>query len=477
MRKVFLEDLPHNKSQIDWEKGIGYKVKFIYDDIKGEVKIYDYKNKYLYVKYLNKDIFKIYIGNFMRCCFGKLLSKYTGEFKIKIGTSFKDDKRDIIIVNKEYRFNEGGHGQDIKYYKYKCNKCGYDEGWIMESNLSKGIGCSCCSNTIVVEGINDIPTTAPWMIKYFQGGYNEAKLYNKNSNKKIYPVCPDCGKIKDKVKGISDIYKNHSIGCICGDGKSYPEKFMNSILEQLDINFVTEYSPNWAKLKRYDFYFELDSEKYIVEMDGSFHFRDNKMNGCTKKNTKEIDNYKDKLAKKYGIKIIRINSEISNLNYIKNNVINSSLNNILDMGKIDWLKCEESALSNLVKRVCKLKRNSPNITTAQISEITKLNIETIRKYLNMGKKLGWCDYCGNGYKKATIICLNTEEIFNSISEACKKYNIHNSNLSECCKTEYKSAGKDPISGERLRWAYYNDEYIKLHGEVNTDNVDNIIIKN
>ena len=49
-----------------------------------------------------------------------------------------------------------------------------------ERQILNGKRCACCSNSVVVEGINDIPTTAPWMVDYFPGGYEEAKRYTKN---------------------------------------------------------------------------------------------------------------------------------------------------------------------------------------------------------------------------------------------------------------------------------------------------------
>ena len=65
--------------------------------------------------------------------------------------------------------------------------------------LSSNQGCACCHSLVVVPGINDIPTTDPWMISYFQGGYDEAKRYTHGSEQKIHPVCPECGRIKDKA--------------------------------------------------------------------------------------------------------------------------------------------------------------------------------------------------------------------------------------------------------------------------------------
>ena len=372
MKKVFLDDLPRwkdgrYKGKINWKESVGYKVKIIYENIEGYVKIVDYisEKSCICVKYLDKDIYKIKASTFQKCQLGNLLGTKTSDFKIEIGQEFKDEKRHLIIVDREYRLQikNNGDKQNWKYYKYKCCICGFcdDRSWIVEGNLLKGVGCACCCRNprIAVQGINDIPTIAPWMVKYFQGGYDEAKLYTKSSNQKIYPICPDCGRVKSKKISINDIYNEHSVFCTCGDGISYPEKFMFSILEQLNINFTTEYSPKWISPKRYDIYFEFNDEKYIIEMDGAFHRKNNTLSGQTKEQTMEIDQYKDIMAQRYGIKVVRIDCEKSELEYIKNSIMHSNLVNIFDFCKINWLTCHEFACSNLCKKLVKLKNLTP----------------------------------------------------------------------------------------------------------------------
>lgn len=402
VRKVFSEILPkwengRCKGQINWTKSIGYKVKFIYDDIEGELDIIDYESKgrYLYIKYLNKELFKIQTDGFINCHLGKLLNKHTSNFKVEIGQVFKDGKRDLIITDREYRQKliadkRGNYISNKKYYQCKCNKCNWTKGWIEESNILRGIGCSCCHGFEVVEGINDISTTAPWMIPYFQGGIEEARLYSKGSSKGIFFKCPDCGRIKCKKLNIKNLNSYHSIGCSCGDGKSYGEKLMFNILEQIEIDFEIEYSPDWVKPKRYDFYFELNNEKYIVETDGCWHKKDNNRSGQTKEESKHIDDYKDKLANENGIEVIRI--DCGNIELIQNNIFQSNLSDIFDLTNIDWLKAEEFAYSNLVKVACEYKINNPKMTTIDIGKIMKLHSSTINKYLKVGTKLGWCSY-------------------------------------------------------------------------------------
>ncbi len=67
----------------------------------------------------------------------------------------------------------------------------------------------------------------------------------------------------------------------------------------------------------------------------------------------------------------------------------------------------------------------------------------------------------NGKK---VVCLNTNEVFNTITEASSKYNI--SGISKACYTGC-TAGKHPIIREKLRWMHYED-FIGL----NREDVDN-----
>lgn len=54
-----------------------------------------------------------------------------------------------------------------------------------------------------------------------------------------------------------------------------------------------------------------------------------------------------------------------------------------------------------------------------------------------------------------VICLNNNKIFNSQLEAANYAGLKNSTpISRCCKGERKTAGKHPISGERLIWKFY-----------------------
>lgn len=55
-----------------------------------------------------------------------------------------------------------------------------------------------------------------------------------------------------------------------------------------------------------------------------------------------------------------------------------------------------------------------------------------------------------------VICLTTNEIFNSQSEAARFYKIPQGNISKCIQGERKSAGKHPITKKKLIWAIYKE---------------------
>ena len=60
-------------------------------------------------------------------------------------------------------------------------------------------------------------------------------------------------------------------------------------------------------------------------------------------------------------------------------------------------------------------------------------------------------------KNKPVICITTGEIFKSVKEANRKTGINLSNICQCCKGNYKSSGKHPITGEPLRWEFLEKE--------------------
>lgn len=70
---------------------------------------------------------------------------------------------------------------------------------------------------------------------------------------------------------------------------------------------------------------------------------------------------------------------------------------------------------------------------------------------------------GKNPRARKVICLNTGQIFNCANDAGeysgRKGKVNpGSAIRQCCKGDRKTSGVHPITGERLKWMYY-DEYI------------------
>ena len=351
-------------------------------------------------------------------------------------------------------------------YKYKCLKCNY-VGYKTSAKLTSR-GCPCCKNKIVVKGVNDIATVYPEYVKYFKNK-DDVYKHQKGSKCKVDMICPNCG--KEKVMRIDALFR-YGFSCNnCGDGLTYPEKFMSNFLTQLGIEYEKEYSPNWAttnKRYRYDFY--LHDYNIIIEVHGDQHYSKSfeTVGGNTLRKVQQNDEYKRNLALSNGIKdedYIVIDCRKSELNWIKGNIIKSRLNNIFDLNEIDWIKCNYNAMNSLVVKVCKLFNQGYYVP--KICDILKLDRNTVRKYLKIGTDANLCKYdpskgnenrdTSNTIKK--VICLNTGEVFDSATVAGDKLNLYQCGISNCCTHIGETYGF--INGEYLMWMHY-DEYLKLN---------------
>ena len=181
--------------------------------------------------------------------------------------------------------------------------CG-NEDWVFEYSLSskQNCGCNVCCMPPrkLVAGINDIATTTPWMTKYFSNP-SDSKKYFKFSKEKVDMRCPDCGRNHKNIR-IGNVYKNKKLSCPCNDGWSYPNKFMYSLLEQLEIDFEIEKVFDWSNKRKYDDYIEYNGLKIITEQHGQQHYHKQfNKNSRTLEEEKENDKYKYQLAIENGI--------------------------------------------------------------------------------------------------------------------------------------------------------------------------------
>jgi hypothetical protein len=429
MKKVFLDNLPRGgkfikDNDINWKNSIGYKVKFIYDDIEGNIDIIEYFGKRkLKVKY-NNEFYDIGCSELRTCKIGSIIGKVTNKFRYVVGEIITTKTGVIKITDCIRKKN------NKKFYKYHCLKCNYS-GEIVEYDLKGGGGCSCCWGKTVIKGTNDVATTYPYLVKYFVN-IEDAYTHTYSSPKPVKFKCLTCGNIK--TMSLNTFSKNGIMCNRCSDGRSYGEKLFFDIFIQLNVKFETEYSPNWVGKRRYDFYFKHNNEDYICEVNGRQHYVGGfeRVGGRNLQEEQKNDRSKKQLALDNGIKpenYIVIDCRKSELEWIKNNengILNSRLNELFDLSKINWLKAEISTSSSRMKNACDLKRNNPEMTTTDISKIVGVNYGVIREYLVRGTKLKWCYYNPKEEvvqinrrlrsRSKPIICIETGQTFESSAE-------------------------------------------------------------
>lgn len=266
-------------------------------------------------------------------------------------------------------------------------------------------------------------------------------IYTTQSNKKTDFKCPLC---ENKItnKRIQDVFK-FGLSCVrCSDGYSYSEKFMFELLNQLNTNFETQKSFSWANGKRYDFY--IPSLNCIIETHGEQHYRDTGFNtkgGRSFVEEQENDRLKESLARKYGIEhYIIIDCRESNLEWIKNSVLNSLINNMFELKELNWLRCHEFALGSIVKTASDMWNDGLSVT--MIADNLKIDRHTVVRYLKKAEILQWCKYDPYRTKHKMIIQLSLSNMyianFESVTVAEKITGV--TNISAVCNGKQKSAG-------------------------------------
>lgn len=105
MKKVYLENLPRKRKCIDWINSIGYVVYFVYENIKGDIKIIDFniKTRKIKLQYNNFD-FEMYVGHFMNCNLGAML-KSNGDIKIEYKKDHKRQLKESHLIVTPKNFN------------------------------------------------------------------------------------------------------------------------------------------------------------------------------------------------------------------------------------------------------------------------------------------------------------------------------------------------------------------------------------
>ena len=315
-------------------------------------------------------------------------NKENGIAKMKTNDEFLKELNDLnigIIALEPY------NGNDTKI-NFQCKN---QHIWQAKPHdILSGYGCPFCSGNKVLKGFNDMWTTNPGMANML---YNKSIGYeiSESSHQNLEFVCPRCG----HHKFISPYQLGkYGLACpVCSDGISYPNKFIIALLSQLNVdNLESEYSPDWIGKLRYDTHFSYNDHEYIVEMDGGLGhgFSNNESIREIGLSGKELDDYKDQMALKHNITVIRIDCFYTKMEerflYVKNSIQNSELNILFNLDYVDYDSCNQYATDSLSILAANLYDDGYSIR--EISKKLNISYDSIYKWLKRLFFEGLCSY-------------------------------------------------------------------------------------
>ncbi|MBP3707100.1 MAG: zinc-ribbon domain-containing protein [Clostridia bacterium] len=349
---------------------------------------------------------------------------------------------------------------DYHNYNREGNKVGYETRC---DSFHRGSRCGYCKGQYKVHYKDSLAYNRPDIARMIAIPENDLTFddcYNMtctSSYKKYYVKCNECGEISNEKVFLSNIVRQGYSCKNCSDGISIPNKFAYNLLKQLNINFISEYSPYYFRSNQ-SVDFLLKDYYIILEMDGGYG-----------NHTREYDYWRDFLNFKYGgYKTIRIDLTNSNkysnnlFNYLKEQIINSELTNIFDLSKIDW---------ELIWKQCQKSKcveawdiyNNITHDIIKISEMLNVNRNTITRYLKKGKECGACDYSKeesnkirakkysgkNNNKSTKVRNVETGEIFDTMTLAGKSVERSISAIKQAIKRGNKCGG--------YHWEYLKEQ--------------------
>ena len=338
----------------------------------------------------------------------------------------------------------------------KHNKCGFVFP-IKPYDMKKLKQCACCANKIIVQGINDMWTTHPHIAKFLKNP-NDGNIYCYGTHSKLCFMCPNCK--KEYIKRPSEAFdKNGKLICSnCGDGFSYPEKFISNLLTQLGVSYIYQLNKShfvWIGSYRYDFY--LPKYNCIIEVHGTQHYTDCDNWRQSLEDIQQNDLDKFNLAKENNIdKYIVINAKYSNSDFLKSNILSSELNSLFDLSLIDWESCDKKAMNSLYIQSYS-EWNNGNKDLNNIAAICGISLITTYRYLEKANKNKLCDFNRKEYAKKIsdigreksaqknrkkIRNKDQDVIYSSVTEASEKTGISRAYLKTCCENPKYTAKGD-----------------------------------
>lgn len=374
------------------------------------------------------------------------------------------------------------HGSDKKVW-WQCNQGHEWEATI--GSRTRGCNCPYCSGQKVWAGFNDLATTNPQLAlewNYEKNGDLTPSQIAEKSNKKVWWIC-------DQGHEWMATLDNRSAGkgcpvCAKEMQTSFPEQAILFYFKKV----TTAENRNTDFGKEIDIY--LPEYKIGIEYNGIYYHENNKSK----------DQEKVSFLRTKGVRVISVNE--GNTNHVIGDCIEYEYINI-NKGSLDWVINTIFNMLNInylpvdvyshqveiwnqyiiSKKENSLAKKYPNIASEwHPTKNGKLTPENV--IAHSSKNVWWkCKYCEHEWQTSIahrtsnnsscpkcaaknrninrckpIYCVEMNIVFISKSDAEKQMDVNN--ISAHLSGRLQSAGKHPITNEKLHWYYVYDQLQK-----------------
>ena len=142
---------------------------------------------------------------------------------------------------------------------------------------------------------------------------------------------------------------------------------------------------------------------------------------------------------------IQIDSKESGFNQLKDAIINSDLSYLYSFKNVDWVECYRKSLMSDIVKITEFWNQGYKIM--EICNMTGFDKGTVRRHLTKANEIGLCNYDHTASNHVKVLCIDTNEVFDSLRNAEVKYNIKRGYLSAYLK------GKTTLPVANMSWTY------------------------
>ena len=312
------------------------------------------------------------------------MNEKRGQYAYEIGHVFSTKHGSMAVIARQKVEKKPDHFR--KYYTLQCGRGHQYE--VGESYLQQGRlrTCKHCYHPPIAE---TDPDFALWFAEP-----QIPRERSRYSHTLADFYCQECGSLV-RDKSIHTVYQRKYVPCpYCRDGMSYPERYVNAFLAQLNISFHRQYMVPFEKEGKrshykYDFYDE--PQGILLELHGLQHFAPDvfkRIGGWSLEMIQERDREKERFAKEVlHLQYIYLDCRKSEPDWIRKEIISKLACYPLD--GVDWGKVRQDANTSMVLQMIELSKQG--YTQKQIGEKLQVHPSTVCQKLKKAEADGLFD--------------------------------------------------------------------------------------